>query len=94
MEKWMATKSQITNKGKGINMVLDKLATVLGELQVALKDAEKFDRGNASAGVRLRKQAQAAVRALKEVRKVVSDVKSERKAAKPPKQPKEAAPQA
>lgn len=71
-------------------MVTEKLTTVLGELQAALKDADKFDRGNASAGVRLRKQAQVVVRALKEVRKEISSVKAERKASKPPKQPKEA----
>jgi len=68
-------------------MVKDKLTTVLQELETALKDADKFDGGNASAGVRLRKQAQAAVRALKEVRKAVSDVRGQRKAEKPAKAP-------
>ena len=67
-------------------MVKDKLAIVLSDLDSALKDAEKFDGGNASAGVRLRKQVQAATKALKEVRKVVSTVKAERKASKPAKQ--------
>jgi len=67
-------------------MVKDKLATVLSDLDSALKDAEKFDGGNASAGVRLRKQVQDATRALKEVRKAVSEVKAQRKAEKPAKQ--------
>lgn len=67
-------------------MTVDKLATVLAELQEALKDAEKFDGGNASAGVRLRKQAQEAVKGLKELRKAVSDVKTERKVSKPVKE--------
>lgn len=75
-------------------MVLEKLTSLVGELQGALKDAEKFERGNASAGVRLRKQAQDVVKALKEVRKQIQEVKAERKASKPPKAPKETAPQA
>lgn len=75
-------------------MVVEKLTGLVTELQAALKDAEKFDGGNASAGVRLRKQAQVAVRSLKELRKAVSDTKAERKAAKPPKAPKEVTPTA
>lgn len=61
-------------------MVVDKLTSLLSDLQSALRDAEKFEAGNASAGTRLRKQAQAAVKGLKEVRKAVSDLRTERKA--------------
>ena len=62
-------------------MVLEKLLSVVKDLELAVRDAEKFKGGNASAGVRLRKQAQDAVRSLKELRKLVSDAKAERKVA-------------
>ena len=63
---------------------LEKLTLVLKELELSLRDAEKFDSGNTSAGARLRKQSQVAVRSLKELRKMVQDVKAARKAEKTP----------
>lgn len=45
------------------------------ELQLTLRDAEKADAGNVSAGVRVRKRMQDAIKKLKDVRKVISDVK-------------------
>jgi len=59
--------------------VLEKLSDVLKELEQTMRDAEKFDNGNTSAGARLRKQVQVAVKALKEVRKNVQEVKARRK---------------
>ncbi len=68
------------NKGKGIKMsVLEKLTLVLKELELALRDAEKFDGGTSAAGARLRKQAQSAILSLKDIRKTVQDVKVSRK---------------
>lgn len=62
--------------------VLDKLREIIANLEGGAVDAGKFDRGNASAGVRTRKRAQSCVVALKELRKLVSDVKKERQADK------------
>ena len=55
------------------------LAELVKELELSLRDAEKFDNGNASAGVRVRKKAQEAIAKLKDVRKLVSEVKEARK---------------
>lgn len=55
---------------------------VMKELQLILRDAEKADAGNISAGVRVRKRMQDAIKKLKNVRKVISDVKSALKAEK------------
>lgn len=52
------------------------------ELQLTLRDAEKADAGNVSAGVRVRKRMQDAIKKLKDVRKVISDVKHALKAEK------------
>ena len=41
-------------------MVLEKLQEILSELSLAVRDAEKFDAGNASAGRRVRSSAMAA----------------------------------
>ena len=61
--------------------VVEQLTSALQDLELMLRDAEKFDGGNSSAGARVRKQAQQVVKALKEVRKTVQDVKQERKVA-------------
>lgn len=52
------------------------------ELQLILRDAEKADAGNVSAGVRVRKRMQDVIKKLKDVRKVISDVKNALKAEK------------
>lgn len=56
------------------------------ELELTLRDAEKADAGNISAGVRTRKRMQEVIAKLKEVRKVISDVKHQLKAEKEEKQ--------
>jgi len=58
--------------------VEEKLKEIIACLSEGLVDAGKFDRGNASAGVRTRKNAQCCVVKLKELRKLVSDIKNER----------------
>jgi len=55
-------------------MILDRLQEILSELSLAVRDAEKFDNGNASAGRRVRKSAMQAIKELKDLR---SDVMGE-----------------
>ena len=52
------------------------------ELQLVLRDAEKADAGNVSAGVRVRKKMQEVIAKLKDARKAISDVKHALKAEK------------
>jgi len=56
--------------------VAEKLKEIIASLEEGEVDASKTDKGNASAGVRIRKRAQACVVALKELRKLVSDIKN------------------
>ena len=65
----------------GDQKVTEKLTQVLKDLELGLRDAEKFDEGNSSAGVRVRKKAQEVIKGLKELRLLVSSVKDERAAA-------------
>lgn len=60
----------------------DLIEEAMKELQLTLRDAEKADAGNISAGVRTRKRMQEVIAKLKEVRKVISDVKHQLKAEK------------
>jgi len=60
-------------------MIKEQLEEVLAALEEALADADKFDRGNASAGKRLRKVAVDQMKALKELRAEVMLVIHERK---------------
>ena len=60
-------------------MVSEKLDEIIETLNTAKVDAEKFDRGNSTAGTRVRKGAQTATVALKELRKLVSQIKTERR---------------
>tara|TARA_R100000008_G_scaffold86768_1_gene81479 strand:+ start:995 stop:1183 length:189 start_codon:yes stop_codon:yes gene_type:complete len=60
-------------------MVLERLQEILSELSLAVRDAEKFDKGNASAGRRVRKSAMEAIRDLKELRAEVMAELHERK---------------
>lgn len=57
----------------------DLIEEAIKELQLTLRDAEKADAGNISAGVRTRKRMQEVIAKLKEVRKVISDVKHQLK---------------
>lgn len=52
------------------------------ELQLVLRDAEKADAGNVSAGVRVRKKMQEVIAKLKDARKAISDIKHALKAEK------------
>lgn len=57
----------------------NKVTELLKELELSLRDAEKFDRGNASAGVRVRKDLMNAAKKIKEIRQFVLDEKKNRK---------------
>lgn len=57
---------------------LETLDTVIEALQAARTDAEKFDKGNSSAGTRLRKAAQDGKAALHALRGKVQELKNER----------------
>lgn len=60
----------------------DIIEEAINELQLTIRDAEKADAGNISAGVRTRKRMQEVIAKLKLVRKVISDVKHALKAEK------------
>jgi hypothetical protein len=60
----------------------DIIQEAINELQLILRDAEKADAGNVSAGIRVRKKMQEVISRLKDVRKVISDVKHALKAEK------------
>jgi hypothetical protein len=61
---------------------VDLLEEAIKELKLILRDAEKADAGNLSAGVRVRKKMQDVIGTLKDVRKVISEVKQNLKAEK------------
>ena len=56
----------------------EKLTAIVDTLKAASVDAGKFDRGNASAGTRVRKAAQAAKGALQDLRVAVQEAKAAR----------------
>lgn len=58
------------------------LEEAIKELQLTIRDAEKADAGNISAGIRVRKRMQEVIAKLKGVRKVISDVKQTLKSEK------------
>ena len=60
----------------------DLLEEAIKELQLTIRDAEKADAGNVSAGIRVRKRMQDTIAKLKLVRKVISDIKHSLKAEK------------
>jgi len=60
-------------------MSLEQLQKILSELSLAVRDAEKFDNGNASAGRRVRKSAMDAIKELKELRASVMQELHKRK---------------
>jgi hypothetical protein len=63
-----------------IKMSLEnKITELLKDLELSLRDAGKFDRGNASAGVRVRKDLMSAAKQIKEIRQFVLDEKKSRK---------------
>lgn len=62
--------------------VENRLKDIVGRLSEASQDSVKFDLGNASAGVRVRKVASEVAKELKEFRKEVLSLAKERKADK------------
>jgi hypothetical protein len=60
----------------------DLLEEAIKDLQLTIRDAEKADAGNVSAGIRVRKRMQEVIANLKLVRKVISDIKHALKAEK------------
>jgi len=60
----------------------DLVQEAIKELELVIRDSEKADAGNVSAGVRVRKKMQQVIAKLKEVRKVISDVRHALKAEK------------
>lgn len=57
-------------------MISEKFKEILTALQEAEKDSEKCDKGNASAGRRLRKACLSAMKELKELRaEIIADMK-------------------
>jgi hypothetical protein len=60
----------------------DVIEEVIKELQLTIRDAEKADAGNVSAGIRVRKRMQEAIAKLKSVRKIISDIRHQLKAEK------------
>ena len=61
-------------------MIKDRLSEVLELLESAGKDTDKFDRGNSTAGTRVRKNAMEAIKLLKEMRAEIIEVRNSRKA--------------
>lgn len=60
-------------------MIKDKLEEIIELLSESDKDTQKFDRGNATAGTRVRKQAMEAIKLLKDMRAEIIDVRNSRK---------------
>ena len=57
-------------------MIVEKFEKILKELTLATEDAEKCEKGNASAGRRLRKISLEARKALKELRaEIMANIK-------------------
>ena len=57
-------------------MIVDKFEKILKDLTLATEDAEMCEKGNASAGRRLRKVALDAAKALKELRaQIMEEIK-------------------
>ena len=58
--------------------ILEKLEEIINELDLAKRDAEKADKGNVSAGIRLRKDALQARESLKELGQLVLQSRKEK----------------
>ena len=56
-----------------------EICDIIESLQKALPDAEKFDKGTAAAGTRVRKVAQQAKKDLDALRKNIQTIKAARK---------------
>jgi hypothetical protein len=60
-------------------MIKDKLEEIIELLTETDRDTQKFDRGNATAGTRVRKQAMEAIKLLKDMRSEIIDIRNDRK---------------
>tara|TARA_R100000808_G_C2143099_1_gene150862 strand:- start:1727 stop:1915 length:189 start_codon:yes stop_codon:yes gene_type:complete len=60
-------------------MIKEKLQEIIDVLSAADRDTQKFDRGNATAGTRVRKNAMEAIKLLKDMRAEIIDIRNERK---------------
>jgi|AntAceMinimDraft_13_1070369.scaffolds.fasta_scaffold18763_2 hypothetical protein len=57
--------------------ILEKLEQIINNLELAKRDAEKADKGNVSAGIRLRKDASLGRESLKELGQLVLTTRKE-----------------
>jgi len=60
-------------------MIKNDLEDIIEMLCDGSKDADKFDRGNATAGTRLRKRAMEIIKLLKDMRAEIIEVRNDRK---------------
>jgi hypothetical protein len=60
-------------------MIKEKLQEIIELLDQTDRDTQKFDRGNATAGTRVRKQAMEAIRLLKDMRSEIIEIRNDRK---------------
>jgi hypothetical protein len=80
LEKYAAKRFLIEKLAEhGGGHAVAKLSELIETLTGVRRDAEKFDRGNSRAGVRLRKAATEASRELKALRSEVQNIKRSRK---------------
>jgi len=59
-------------------MLENRLLELMEQVKLILRDAEKFDKGNSSAGVRVRKDLMSATKEIKEIRQLILDEKKNR----------------
>jgi len=59
-------------------MLENRLLELMEQVKLILRDAEKFDKGNSSAGVRVRKDLMSATKEIKEIRQIILDAKKNR----------------
>ena len=69
----------IQEKNKGAIMTNNKLTEIVELLTEAQEDCVKFDKGNSTAGTRVRKTAQEVIHDLKDLRKLVQETTNDRK---------------
>mgnify|MGYP003627377780 CR=1 FL=1 len=60
-------------------MIRERLEEIIELLHSSARDTEKFDRGNSTAGTRVRKEAMEAIKLLKEMRSEIINTRNERK---------------
>jgi len=60
-------------------MIKERLQEIIELLDQTDRDTQKFDRGNATAGTRVRKQAMEAIRLLKDMRSEIIEIRNGRK---------------